>query len=371
MNNSKFPFSSRAELERFETYQPGLSIDQIKRQYGLKNVIKMASNENPWGPSKKGMVAYEKAAERIFRYPETRSVDLRQLVAQKHRLDISEVIIGAGSDEIIELLAKAFLTHDDDIVVSASAFMQYRAAGHLMGARVTIVPMTDLKHDLKAMAGAVTNRTKFVFIANPNNPTGTYNTKGEVEEFLATLPLHVIPVFDEAYFEYASLHTDYPSMSHEYFRRRPMVILRTFSKVYGMAGLRVGYGLAPEALIVALDKIRPPFNVSVPAQFAAAAAIYDDDHVAKSVQANDAGKKFLTEELTKMNFHVVPSAANFILFATKPWTGRFLFEHLLEKGIIARCVDEYALPGYLRVTVGKPDENKIFLKALREVLENS
>ncbi len=371
MHSNRIPFSPRSELERFESYLPGLAIEQIKRQYGLKNVIKMASNENPLGPSKKGVSAYEDAAERIFRYPETRSVDLRQLIAQKHRLDISQVIIGNGSDDIIELLAKTFLTNEDEIVVSAAAFMQYRSAAHLMGARVVTVPMKAMTHDLKAMAGAVTKRTKFVFIANPNNPTGTYNTHAEVDEFIAILPLHVVPVFDEAYFEYAQTSPDYPSISREYFKKRPLVVLRTFSKIFGLAGLRVGYGLAPDSMIVPMDKIRLPFNVSVPAQAAAAAAIFDEDHIRKSVELNETGKKFLEQELTSLNFKVIPSAGNFLLFNAQPWTGRFIFEQLIQKGIITRCVDEYGLQKYLRVTIGKMDENKTFLKALREVIKSS
>ena len=371
MDSNRIPFSPRSALDRFESYLPGLAIEQIKRQYGLKHVIKMASNENPLGPSKKGKSAYEDAAERIFRYPETRSVDLRQLIAQKHRLDLSQVIVGAGSDEIIELLAKTFLTSEDDIVVSASAFMQYRSAAYLMGARVVTVPMKDMKHDLNGMASAVTKRTKFVFIANPNNPTGTYNTRAEVDEFIAILPLHVVPVFDEAYFEYAQTSTEYPSISREYFKKRPMVVLRTFSKIFGLAGLRVGYGLAPDSMVAPMDKIRPPFNVSVPAQAAAAAAIFDEDHVRKSVEHNEIGKKFLADELASLSFNVVPSAGNFVLFNTQPWTGRFLFEQLIQKGIITRCVDEYALPKYLRVTIGKMDEIKTLLKALREVIKST
>jgi len=368
--SESFPLTPRSVLDRFESYRPGLSIEQIKRQYGLKNVIKLASNENPLGPSEKGMAAYNKVAGNIFRYPETRSVDLRRQIADSFGVDLSEVIIGAGSDEIIELLAKAYLTPSDEVVVSASAFMQYRSSAHLMGANIITVPMTEMKHDLRAMAEAASARTKFVFIANPNNPTGTYNTKKEVEQFLTDLPRHVVPVFDEAYFEYAAVKPDYPSLIRSYFRRRPMVVLRTFSKIYGLAGLRVGYGVAPEACITTLDRIRPPFNVSSAAQAAALAALDDKKHVQASIEMNEKEKKMLGEELEKLQFPVVPSAANFLLFKTEPWTGRFLFEQLLQKGVITRCVDEYALPHYLRVTVGKPIENKIFLNALTEVLNS-
>jgi histidinol-phosphate aminotransferase len=256
----------------------------------------------------------------------------------------------------------------DEVVVSESAFLQYRIAAELMGARAVAVPQKNMRQDLMGMSAAVTKRTKFIFIANPNNPTGTYNTRAEVDEFLSSLPGHVVPVFDEAYYEYAEAKKDYPSVIEEFFRKRPVVVLRTFSKAFGLAGLRVGYGVAPEGFVRTLDKIKPPFNVSVPAQFAAAAALFDEAHIKRSVKMNETEKERLAKELTAMNFTVVPSAANFLLFQVKPWTGRLLFERLLREGVVARSVDEYGLPDYLRVTVGRPDENKIFLKALREVV---
>lgn len=370
-NESASPLPPRPELNRFKPYQPGLSIDQIKRQYGLKNVIKLASNENSLGPSKKALKAYKNVAQQMFRYPESRSVELRRTLAELYKMDLGHVIIGAGSDEIIELLAKSYLTPQNDVVVSASSFIQYKLAANLMGAGVITVPMRDMKHDLARMANATTLNTKFVFIANPNNPTGTHNTRREVEEFLGLLPARVVPVFDEAYFEYAMAKEDYPSMIDDFFKKRPMVVLRTFSKIYGLAGLRVGYALAPEALVSEMDKIRPPFNVSLPAQAAAHAAMSDADHVRKSVAMNEKEKKFLETELTAMGFEVVPSSANFLLFRVFPRKGRALFEDLLHKGIIVRSVDEYGLPEYLRVTIGEHSENKKFLEALREVLKTS
>ena len=364
------PIAPRPELERFETYRPGLSIQEIRRQYGLKNVIKLASNENSLGPSPKAKAAYKKAADEIFRYPETRSVDLRRAVAERFKVDLGQVIVGAGSDEIIELLAKAFLTPEDNIVVSASSFLQYRIAANLMGASVITVPMKSLRHDLDGMAAAANERTRFVFIANPNNPTGTYNTEDEMEAFLARLPAHVVPVVDEAYFEYAAVNPDYPSVIERYARWRPMVGLRTFSKIHGLAGLRVGYGVAPEPLVAEMDKIRPPFNVSIPAQAAAHAAFFDLAHPKKSAAHNVKERAFLAEALTALGLEVVPSAANFLLFRVFPRKGRALFEDLLHRGVIARSVDEYGLPDYLRVTVGLRKENQMFLEALREVLKN-
>jgi histidinol-phosphate aminotransferase len=361
------PISARPELAGFQAYKPGMSLDQIKRQYGLKSVIKLASNENTLGPSRKALKAYKKVAKSLFRYPESRSVDLRARLAERFNLDLGEVIVGAGSDEIIELLAKTFLSPSDHVVVSASAFMQYRLAAQLMGASVTAVPLKNMKHDLMGMAAATTNRTKMVFIANPNNPTGTYNTRSEVESFLAALSPRVLPVFDEAYFEYASVNEDYPSMLDHFERNRPMVVLRTFSKIYGLAGLRVGFGVAPEACVAEMDKIRPPFNVSIPAQAAALAAMSDAAHVKRSVALNEKEKAFLVAEIEKYGFTPVPTAANFILFKVAPLKGRRVFEDLLGDGVIARSVDEYGLPDYLRVTIGSRTENKIFLAALARV----
>lgn len=365
---AKAPVASRPELEQFDIYKPGLSVQQIRRQLGLRHVIKLASNECALGPSKRAVAAYKKISDELFRYPESRSVDLRGAVAERYRRDLSEVIIGNGSDEIIELLAKAYLTPQDEVIVSASAFLQYRIAAQLMGAKVVTVPMRGFKSNLDGMAAAVNGRTKLIFIANPNNPTGTYNTTDEVERFLSNLPERVLPVFDEAYFEYAAVNEDYPSTILDFFKRRPIVVLRTFSKVYGLAGLRVGYGVAPEWCVSDLDKVRPPFNVSVPAQAAAQAALGDLKHVKAAVDLNTSEREKLAAELKKMNFDVVPSAANFVLFNVEPKSGYWVFEELLRKGIIARSVDEYGLPGYLRVTVGRPSENKKFLEALREVV---
>lgn len=359
--------SARPELDRHPEYKPGLSIENIKRQYGLSRVIKLASNENPLGPSPKGLAAYKKCADNIFRYPESQSIDLRRLIASKFRLDLENVIVGNGSDEIIELLAKAYLAPFDEVIVSESAFLQYRIAANLMGARVVAVPLAGMKHDLKGMAAAVTPRTKLIFIANPNNPTGTYNTRSEVEQFLTGLPGHVLPVIDEAYFEYAETKKDYPSMIESFFRKKQMVVLRTFSKIYGLAGLRVGYGIASESIVKTLDKVRPPFNVAMPAQMAAAAALFDDAHIKKSVKMTEAEKEILTDKLIEMGFPVVSSAANFLLFKVHPWTGRVLFERMLRLGVIVRAVDEYGLQEYLRVTIGTPQENKVFLQALKEV----
>jgi histidinol-phosphate aminotransferase len=342
-------------------------LEQIKKQFGLKRVVKLASNENALGPSRRAATALRGSAGRAHRYPDGFSTDLRAALARKLGVKPEQVMAGAGSDELIELLAKAYLNPSDEIVVSQHAFIRYAMAGELMGAKVVAVPMKDLKHDLPAMAAAVTERTKFVFVANPNNPTGTYNTKRELDEFLAALPDRVVPVLDEAYFEFARSRKDYPD-SLDYFRSgRVLVALRTFSKIYGLAGLRVGYGVAPASLVETIDRVRPPFNVSLAAQAAAAAALGDEDHVRRSVSLVEREKKRIEKELRALRVECVPSAGNFLLFNAAPQRGEEVFRELLKRGVIVRSVDEYGLPGYARVTVGLPEENAFFLKHFKEV----
>lgn len=361
--------SPRPELEQYQEYRPGLSIEEIERRYGFKEVVKLASNENFLGSSPAALAAYKKAAQKIYRYPESQSIDLRRTISDRYKIGIENVIVGNGSDEIIELLAKAFLSRGDQVLLSETTFTEYKISANLMGAEVKTVPMKTMKYDLQGMLDNIDSNTKIIFIANPNNPTGTYCTKSEIKNFLANLPEHVLPVIDEAYNEYARTQGDYPSVMRDFFPGRPVVVLRTFSKAYGLAGLRVGYGVGPEDIIKLLDKIRPPFNVSVPSQSAAIAALGDEAFIRKSVKENEKGRIFLAQELEKMGLDVIPSVANFILFGIAPLRGRSIFERLLQKGIIIRALDEYGLPCHLRVTVGSMSENKKFLKVLKEVLE--
>jgi histidinol-phosphate aminotransferase len=357
----------RPEIRGFEPYTPGRSAEQIKREFGLKRVVKLASNENPLGPPRGARAALRRAADQAHLYPDGFGGALRRALAARLKVKPTQVILGAGSDEIIEVLAKAYLGPGDEIVVSENAFIRYRMAGELMGARVVAAPTKNMTHDLEAMAAAVTGKTKFVFVANPNNPTGTYNTREEVEEFLITLPARVVAVMDEAYFEYARARKDYPD-SLDFFRAgRNLVCLRTFSKIHGLAGLRVGYGVAPEAMVETLDRVRPPFNVSSPAQAAALAALADKSHAARSLRLVKAEKARLEKALAALRTEWVPSAANFLLINVAPLRGEDVFRALLKKGVIIRAMDEYGFPNHVRVTVGLPRENDLFLKNFTEV----
>jgi histidinol-phosphate aminotransferase len=365
--SSKIGFE-RPEIGHFEPYVPGRGIEQIRKQYGLKRVIKLASNENAWGASPLAVKAVQAAAQGAYRYPDGGSTELRAVLARKHRVSPQHIIVGAGSDEIIELLGKAFLKPTDEIVVSEHAFIRYRMAGELMGCRIRTVPMRYMRHDLDAMAAAITPSTKLVFIANPNNPTGTYNTLKEVRQFLSRLPPETLSIWDEAYFDYARAERDYGCIFENHLKSSNAMILRTFSKVYGLAGLRVGYGVGPSWVVNVLDRVRPPFNVSIAAQAAAMAALKDLRFVEQSVKKNLEGRNTLCNELEKMGLGIVPSCANFLLISVAPLLGSEVFRRLLTHGVIVRAVEEYGFPYHIRVTVGTPAENRLLLQTLKKVI---
>jgi histidinol-phosphate aminotransferase len=365
----------RPQCRGFEPYLPGRSIESVRREYGLAKLFKLASNENALGPSPKALKAVARVGSSILRYPDGASTRLRSALATRYQIKAEQVIIGAGSDELIELLGKTFLNPGDSIVVSEHAFIRYRMAGELMGAQVISVPMRDFTHDLAAMAAAIRPDTKIVFIANPNNPTGTYNSDADLRALLEkTAQLgergqRVLVVVDEAYYEFArAAEKSYPD-SLALQRRYPnLVILRTFSKIYALAGLRVGYGFADPAVIAALDRARPPFNVSAVAQAAAEASLGDHGQVTRGLRLVEQGRKQILPALAELGLAVIPSVGNFVLIDVSPRRGSEVFDALIRRGIIVRAMDEYAFPNHIRVTFGLAAENRLFLKALREVV---
>jgi histidinol-phosphate aminotransferase len=351
-------------------------MESVRRERGLKEIIKLASNENPLGPSAKALVAMRKAGKKLFLYPDGASTSLRAAIARTTGVTADRVIIGAGSDELIELLGKTFLNPGDSIVVSDHAFIRYRMTGELMGAEVITVPMRHYTHDLSAMADAIREHTKLVFIANPNNPTGTHNSGRELTGFLrqvrqrnARRSQHVLVVVDEAYYEYAAaFQRDYPD-SLKLQKEFPFLMtLRTFSKAYALAGLRVGYGFADPEIIAALDRVRPPFNVSLLGQTGAEASLSDVAQTKRAVQLVASERKKVLPVLSRLGIPVVPSSGNFILLDLSPRTGAEVFEALMNRGIIVRSMDEYGFPNHIRVTYGLPRENQLFLKVLKEVV---
>lgn len=353
------PWSSRVR-----PYVPGKPIEEVERELG-RSAIKLASNENPLGPSPKALEAIRKFLHRVHLYPDGQGYYLRERLAEVHGLEINQIILGAGSTDLIELVAKTFLTVGDEAITSESAFIMYRLAIEEMGATLVLTSLRDSTFDLPAIARAVGQRTKVIYLGNPNNPTGTMFTATELDRLLDALPPRVLVVLDEAYYEY--VQRPYHSRSLDHVRGgRNILVLRTFSKVHGLAGLRLGYGMGPAELIEALNRIRSPFNASSLAQVAGLAALDDHQHVARSVENNMREMKFLNEELTLAGVRYVPSVGNFLLIDT----GRDCeedFMRLLHEGVIVRPMKLYGFPTSLRVTVGTHADNERFLEALRRV----
>lgn len=354
----------RSELRDLSPYEPGKPIDEVRRELGLDRVVKLASNENPWGASPGAMRIFKEGIE-LNRYPEGSCFYLRKALARRLGVGEDSLIFGSGSDEVIEIIAKTFLGRDDEVVISEGAFIRFWMAARLMGSRIVQTPMRNFSHDLEAMANALTPKTRVVFIANPNNPTGTMNTKEELDLFLKRLDPEVLLVVDEAYYEYIDSQ-DYPQ-TIDYLRKGVnLVILRTFSKIYGLAGLRLGYGISKPEIIRDLERVRPPFNINSVAQMAGLAALEDEEWVARCRDLNREGKEYLYGALDGMGLGFVPSMANFILIDVKE-DARIVFEALLKEGVIVRPMNGYGFNNFIRVTIGRPEENEEFIKALKKI----
>jgi histidinol-phosphate aminotransferase len=346
-------------------YEPGKPIEEVQRELGLSEVVKLASNENPLGPSPRAVEAVRAAAASAHRYPDGRSYRLREALAERLGVAPQQLVFGAGSDEILELLAKAFLREGDEAVFAWPSFAMYPIVVRGMGAQPVAVPLdADLVHDLPALAAAVTERTRLVFVCNPNNPTGTSVGAADFEAFARALPEHVVLAVDEAYAEYAR-RPDFPDALALVTRRPGTVVLRTFSKIYGLAGLRIGYGVADPELAGYLERARHPFNVNSLAEVAALAALDDHAHVARARSTNEAGAVFLERELEKLGHAVWPTDANFLLART----GAGTFERLLRQGVIVRPMAGFGLPEHVRITIGLPEENERLVKALERLGE--
>ncbi|MBE9529417.1 MAG: histidinol-phosphate transaminase, partial [Proteobacteria bacterium] len=328
--------------------------------------IKLASNENPLGPSKKAVAAISVALNTLHRYPDGSNYYLKEVLAERLSISTDALIFGNGSNEIIELLFRTFCSVGSEIVMGEPSFAVYPLISQAAGAVAVPVPLdSDFRHDLDAMAAAITDKTRIVFIANPNNPTGTIVEKAAFSAFMDKVPDGVIVVMDEAYCEYVT-SAEYPD-SIEYVKSgAPVVVLRTFSKIYGLAGLRVGYGIANPTLVGYMDRVRQPFNVNALAQAAALGALGDDAHLEASVKNNTEGFLFLEGELKKLGLEVVPTEANFFLI--KVGDGKGVYDGLLKQGVIVRPMASYGLCEYIRVTIGLPEENSRFIEALKSVI---
>ena len=348
-------------------YEPGKPIEDVARELGLDptTIIKLASNENPFGPSPLAKAAAVRALGQGELYPDGGCVALRARLARACELDVNQVVVGNGSNELIELLGHVFLRPGDEVVMGNPAFAVYKLVALLFGAKPVEVPLVNHKHDLAALAAAVTPRTKLVFVPSPNNPTGTANTEAELLSFARSLPEHVVFVFDEAYAEYLESPPDLRPLITE---GRKVVCLRTFSKIYGLASLRVGYGYSSFGLASLLNRVRQPFNVNAIGQAAAIAALDDGEFVAQCRRENHAGLAQLQDGLRSLGLETVPSVANFIL--VKVGDGIRVFSELQQCGVIVRPMRSYDMPEWLRLTVGTSAQNNRLLNTLAQVLRD-
>jgi histidinol-phosphate aminotransferase len=349
-------------IKNITPYVPGKPIEELERELGISGSIKLASNENPLGPSPKAIAAIKKAVEGLSRYPDGSGFYLSQALANKYGVDLNQIILGNGSNELIELVVRTFVQPGDEIISADPSFVVYRMIAQAAGGTNVIVPCRDMRHDLDAMAERITPKTRIVFIANPNNPTGTMNSQAEMDRFMDRVPDHMIVAVDEAYSEYVT-HADYPD-SLDYLKTGKNVLaLRTFSKIYGLAGIRIGYGITTPEIAELMNKVRQPFNTNSLAQVGALAALADRKHVEKSIAINNEGKQFLYQTFQRLGVSYIPTETNFIMFETR-LDGRELYTTLLKQGVIIRPLGG----NRLRITIGLPEENARFVSELEKIV---
>ena len=348
-------------------YQPGKPVEELERELGIKDSIKLASNENPQGPSEAAIAAIQASLSDCCRYPDASGFKLKQALSAHYGISVDSITLGNGSNDVLDLIGRAFLLPGDEVIYSQYSFVVYMLVTQSSGASAVVVPARDWGHDLEAMAAAVTEKTRLIFLANPNNPTGTWFSDQAMRAFMAKVPENVIVVLDEAYLEYVAepeymsglgLQNDYPNL----------VVTRTFSKALGLAALRVGYAVADPAITDLLNRVRQPFNVNIPALEAAVAVLGDSEYLQRSVELNRAGIQQLEQGFTQLGLSWIPSVGNFITVDCG-CDAAPIYAGLLQEGVIVRPVANYQMPEHLRVTVGLPEENARFLSALARVLK--
>jgi len=346
-------------------YIPGKPIEETQRQLGLKEVIKLASNENPFGVSPKAKEAIKRNLAKINRYPDSQGFYLKRKLARCLDVKPANIVLGNGSDEIIDIIIKTFVEADENIITSKTTFLEYEIIANVNGRRIITTPLRNFKYDLKAMRKKVNKKTKLVFISNPNNPTGTYVNKYELKDFMNGLPPNILLVLDEAYDTFIDVD-DFP-LGLNYFANKNVIVLKTFSKAYGLAGLRIGYAIARPEFSSYMERVRQPFNVNLLAQAAAKAALDDKEFLSETRKIILEGKYYLYDALQKLGLPYVPSVANFVLIDLGR-DGRKIFRKMLKYGVIVRDMYQYGLKNFIRVTIGMPKENERFIKALKKVI---
>lgn len=350
------------KVKELRPYVPGKSVEELERELGIKNAIKLASNENPLGPSKKAIKAMERMLNRVHLYPDGQGYDLKKALAEKSGMRHEEIILGNGSNEIIEMAVRTFLSPGEEVIIGEPAFSFYNKAVTVSRGECVIVPLRNNRYDLSEVYRNINDKTRLIFIDSPNNPTGTIVKEGELKDFLSLLSEDILLVMDEAYHEYVT-NSEYPDTRRYINDGKNVLVLRTFSKIYGLAGLRIGYGIAREGLIELMERVHQPFNINALAQIGALAALSDKEHVKRSIEINSEGRKYLYRELNRLGLKYIPTEANFILFDAGR-NGKKVYESLLKEGVIVR----YFGGSRLRVTIGLPKENRRFIKALENVL---
>jgi len=355
----------RKDINQIKAYIPGKPIDLVQREFGIKNAIKLGSNENAFGASCKAKQAIKNNLEEIFRYPDGTCYYLKRAVAKKLKINPKNLIFGNGSDEIIDIIIKTFLNPDEEVLTSKTTFVEYEIIAKANGAKVKCLPLRNFRYDLSAIKNNISKKTKIIFIANPNNPTGTYVTHQELLNFLKTIPKDKLTVIDEAYIEFVDAK-NFPKIIN-YIKTKNLIILRTFSKAYGLAGLRIGYAIANPQFIKAMEKIRQPFNVNSLAQRAAESALGDKSFIKKTREMVIKERKKMYMAFQAMKIKYLPSQANFVMFRTNK-DGLSICKKLLEQGVIVRDLKQYKLDNYIRVTIGKPNENKLFIQKLKKII---
>ncbi len=353
-------------LLSIKPYVPGKPIEEVQRELGLKRVIKLASNENAFGPCPSARKILRESAEKVHYYPDGGGYYLRKALAELHNVPMEHIALGAGSTELVQLLIYSLLTHEDHVVIADATFLMYQLACRVMNIPFTAVPLNAYRYDLDAMLEALTPQTKMLFIANPNNPTGTYVTRDEMKRFLEKVPEHVLVVYDEAYCHYAQVD-DYP-LGMEFFEKYPnLVILRTFSKAYGLAGLRIGYALARPEILAGIHILRSPFNTASIAQEAALASLQDNDYINHVVKITYKERLRVTRALRELGFHVLPSVTNFLCLILDHTTPETFFQTLLKEGIIIRPLKMFGVPNGVRITIGTPEQNTYLIETLKRL----
>ena len=354
-------------IKKLKSYKPGKPIEEVQRELGLDDIIKLASNENPLGPSPKALSAIQNSMIESHRYPDASGYELRKKLSNRFNVNINNVVLGSGSEGIMSTIMRTFLLNDDELVSAQNSFIGFRVLANASGNKIHWVPMKNHHYDLESMADKITDYTKIVYIANPDNPMGTYITRKEFDAFYSHVPERVLIILDEAYFEYSENREDYPdSMTYKYDN---VITLRSFSKAYGLGGIRIGYGFAHEELISNLLKVKTPFEPSALAQVAGHAALDDSGFLSKTVETNERGMNYLREQLEIIGVKYIPSVANFI---TTIWDSESrateLTKELLKKGVIVRQLNSFGWPAYIRISIGLEKENYRFINALKETL---